>query len=116
MQVELRERDGVRYLECTGAMGPGDAMALVAACLEHGAGGVLLESHHLPPAFFDLRTGFAGELLQKLQNYGLRLAGVFASEEQYGERVRELLREARRGRGFRAFSAREDAEAWLAAS
>jgi Domain of unknown function (DUF4180) len=116
VQVELRERGGVRFLECTGPLGPGEATALVGACLEREARGVLLESHHLPPAFFDLRTGFAGELLQKLQNYGLRLAGVFPSEDEYGERVRELLREARRGRGFRAFSARDDAEAWLSAT
>jgi hypothetical protein len=114
VQVELLERGGVRYLECAEPIGPGDAMDLVAACLERDARGVLLEARHLPPAFFDLRSGFAGELLQKFQNYGLRLAGVCPSEEGYGERVRELLREARRGRGFRSFATRDDAEAWLA--
>jgi hypothetical protein len=28
----------------------------------------------LPPSFYDLKTGFAGELLQKISNYSKRLA------------------------------------------
>jgi hypothetical protein len=114
MRLDTFERDGARILECADAIGPRDALELVVACLEHDATRLLVESRFLPPEFFDLKTGFAGELLQKMQNYGIRLAGVFPSEEGSGERFRELLREARRGRGFRAFAAREDAEVWLA--
>jgi Domain of unknown function (DUF4180) len=115
MQVELIERDGVRIVECVGPIARvGDALELVAACVERDATRVLLESRHLPPAFFELRSGFAGELLQKLQNYRLRLAGVFPQDADYGERFREFLLEARRGRSFRVFAARAEAEAWLA--
>lgn len=114
MRLHTFERNGARILECAEAIGAADSLDLVVACLENDSTRLLVESRHLPPEFFDLKTGFAGELLQKIQNYGIRLAGVFPSEAGYGERFRELLREARRGRGFRAFAAREDAEIWLA--
>ena len=115
MHVEVRERDGVRIVECAESIARADdALALVAVCIEHDSTRVLLESHNLPVAFFELGSRFAGEFLQKLQNYRIRLAGVFPSEDGYSDRFREFLSEARRGRSFRVFSARSEAEAWLA--
>jgi hypothetical protein len=35
----------------------------------------VLYSENLPPAFFDLSSGVAGAILQKLRNYKIRLAG-----------------------------------------
>lgn len=115
MRLRKLELAGACAVECVEPIArPDDALELVSGCMEHGAHGALVESHNLPPEFFELRTGFAGEFLQKLVNYGVRLAGVFPSEADYSERFREFLREARRGRSFRAFSERADAEAWLA--
>lgn len=112
MQVTIVEKDGRRIFECAGRINrPADVLDLVSA----GTNEVLVEARHLPPEFFDLRTGFAGELLQKLENYHLRVAAVFPSDEGYTERFREFLREARqRGRTFRVFAARDEAERWLA--
>jgi hypothetical protein len=111
----LRDFGGVRVVEWLDPItGTGDALALVAACFEHDARAVLLEDHVLPPAFFELRTGFAGEFLQKLENYQIRLAAVFPSERAYAERFREFLAEARNGRRFRSFERRAEAESWLA--
>ena len=91
-----------------------DALGLVTACVENDAPRLLLTSRSLPAAFFDLHSKFAGEFLQKLQNYPIRFAGVFLPEQEYGERFSEFLSEAKRGRSFRAFTNRSDAEAWLA--
>jgi hypothetical protein len=111
----VHDLGGVRVVEWLDPItATGDALALVAACFEHDAQAVLLEDHVLPPAFFELRTGFAGEFLQKLENYQIRLAAVFPSERAYAERFREFLAEAKSGRRFRAFAGRADAEAWLA--
>jgi hypothetical protein len=117
MKFEIRERAGVRILERTAPFTAGEsALDVIGACLEHGSNRVLVESQALPAAFFELRSGFAGELVQKLVNYQIRFAGVFPSEEAYTERFREFLREARRGQAFRAFADRGAAEAWLAES
>jgi hypothetical protein len=74
----------------------------------------LIDSTILPEACFELRSRFAGEFIQKIQNYRIRLAAVFPLESSNGrERFGQFLAEARRGHGFRAFTNRLDAEAWL---
>ena len=115
MNTALVEREGARILECQEPIvTTGDALGLVSAAFEHDATRILLEDRHLPAEFFQLRTQFAGEFVQKLLNYQLRLAVVFSDVAKHGERFEEFVREARRGRGFRAFDDRENALAWLA--
>jgi hypothetical protein len=114
MRVSVIERNGVRIVVCAEPLARvEDALGLVTACIENEAS-LLLEASDLPPAFFELRSGFAGELLQKLQNYRIRLAGVFPPDAAHGPRFAEFVSEARRGRGFRVFAERADALAWLA--
>jgi hypothetical protein len=95
-----------------------DALRLVTACIEQDTGRVLIEAARLPDEFFDLRTRFAGEFIQKLQNYRVRLAIVLPPDVdrpgRHGERFAEFVREARGGSGFRFFDDRGGAEAWLA--
>lgn len=116
MGFEVLERGKVAVLErVTPLERASDALDLIGACMEHRSSRVLVEAHNFAPAFFDLGTGLAGELLQKLANYHVRLAGVFPSQEGYTERFREFLLEAKRGHNFRVFTSRGDAEAWLIA-
>lgn len=109
------ERSGGRSLvECQSRVGTiEDALELVSLCIENGADRLLCEARQLPEAFFDLRSGFAGEFLQKLQNYGIRFAAILPDSERQGPRFQELLLEANRGNDFRTFERREDAEDWL---
>lgn len=55
---------------------PQDALELAANAAYLGATGVVLPAAQLAPAFFDLRSGLAGEMLQKFSNYAMRLAIV----------------------------------------
>jgi hypothetical protein len=55
---------------------PQDALELAANAAYLGATGVVLPAARLAPEFFDLRTGLAGEMLQKFSNYDMRLAIV----------------------------------------
>jgi Domain of unknown function (DUF4180) len=88
-------------------------LAAVVRCIEHGARGLLFDRGALPSEFFDLRSGVAGELVQKLVNYGLRLAAVVPDLEQRPLRFREFALEANRGRQLRFCATREEAIAWL---
>ena len=90
-----------------------DALELVTACIEQDTGRLLIEAARLPDEFFDLKTRFAGEFIQKLQNYRLKLAIVVPADADHGERFAEFVREARGGNGFRVFDDRVGAEAWL---
>jgi hypothetical protein len=77
-------------------------------------GGLVLEETQLSPEFFDLRTGFAGEVLQKFTNYRAKLAIVVADASAHGSRFSELVHEHRTHRSVRFFSAGQLARQWLA--
>lgn len=78
-----------------------------------GAGALLLTEDDLDPAFFDLRSGWAGELFQKVTNYGVRLALVLPDPGRYGPRWRELAFEHAAHRVVRFVPSRAAADAWL---
>lgn len=71
---------------------------LIGACFGTDATLVVIPAERLAPDFFALRTGFAGEVFQKFQNYRLRLAIV----GDIGERIaasnalRDFVRETNR--------------------
>jgi hypothetical protein len=90
-----------------------DVDALVARCIENGARSLLLDAHVIPPAFFDLSTRLAGELLHGLSKYSLRLAAVVPDLASRSPSFQHFVREANRGRQVRFLASREEAVAWL---
>jgi hypothetical protein len=92
---------------------PFDPATLVAGCLGRGAHALLLDAGAIPPAFFDLSTGLAGETLQKLANYRIRMVAVVPDPSVYSTRFREFVNEASRGRACRFFATRDEAIDWL---
>jgi hypothetical protein len=92
----------------------GDANRIIEACYEHETQRVLLYPSNMTPAFFDLSSHEAGEILQKLRNYGVHLAVVCQpGTVQFSSRFGELLAEERRGRWFGVFDTRDAAVHWL---
>ena len=104
---EFFEPEGVR---------PVDPVRAVVACIEQETRALLLDAGALPAAFFDLRTGVAGEVVQKLVNYGIRMAAVVPDLAAHPPRFRQFAREANRGAQFRFFPTRAEAVAWLAST
>lgn len=51
-----------------------DALDLMADCYYEGSNRIIIQRKNLHPDFFDLRTGFAGEILEKFSTYELQLA------------------------------------------
>jgi hypothetical protein len=110
----LRERRMSTYYELPAhAAGSFDPHAAVTRCIESGAGGLLADTGALPPEFFDLSTGVAGEMLQRLALFGIRMAGVVPDPAAHSQPFQDLAREASRARHFRFFPTREDAVRWL---
>lgn len=100
--------DTQRALRVDGVADIGDALA---ASID--AGGLILDEKQLSPEFFDLRTGLAGEVLQKFTNYRARLAVIVADESAYGVRFGELIHEHRTHRCVRFFATAQLARQWL---
>lgn len=92
---------------------PADPVAAVVSCIEQRAQVLLLNGPALSAEFFDLSTGVAGELMQKLTNYGIRMAGVVPDLRAQSPRFREFAREPNAGRQVRFFTTRQEAKAWL---
>ena len=78
------------------------------------SGGLIVDEKQQSVDFFDLRTGFAGEVLQKFTNYRARLAIVVADPAAYGSRFSELIYEHRTNRSVRFFGSEQLARQWLA--
>jgi len=106
-----------------GADGPavrtgGDALELIYDERAQGADCIAVPITRLDPAFFDLRTGVAGELVQKFVNYGRRLAVVGDIKEYLGASgaLRDFVRESNRGRHVWFVADEAELDAWLAKS
>ncbi len=76
-----------------------EAIALIGDAMACGAKIVMIPASCLAPEFFQLRTGFAGEVLQKFVTYGLRLTiiGDVSTFTSNSNALRDLIRESNRG-------------------
>lgn len=118
MELELRSEQGISFLE--GVPGEGwlvsaaDAARVIEACFSYDVTTVLLYAANLPVGFFDISTGEAGELLQKLRNYRIRLAVVCPPGEfALSSRFNEMIADEAGGTHFGWFAQRAEAVAWL---
>lgn len=101
---DIVEHHGVPVLVCDA---DGVTIASVQDALDHligvafqSAEVVAVPSTRLDDSFFDLSTGFAGEVLQKCANYRLRLVviGDISRHLAASSALPDLVREANRGR------------------
>ena len=78
------------------------ASALVEAAMNEGARVVVVPVEHLGDAFFQLRTGLAGEIVQKLVQYRMKLAVVGDVSHYVAASMafRDLVIESERGSDF----------------
>jgi hypothetical protein len=118
MELKLVEETGVRFVEGqpneTFMSNVDDSNRMIEECVSSGVDAVLLYKDNLTDAFFDLRTGEAGAILQKLRNYQIRLAVVCRPDSvELTTRFREMLAEEAKGRYFGLFEARRSATEWL---
>ena len=93
-----------------------DLLDLLAGCYDLGSNRVLLDEEHLPPEFFDLKSGLAGAIFHKLSTYHAKAAIVVDMDGIQNQRFRELIYECNKGDEIHFFDNVAQAERWLAAS
>ncbi len=74
-----------------------------------GYGKVILHEKNISPAFFDLKTGLAGEVLQKFSTYRIRLAIVGTFSAYPSKSLRDFIYESNQGRQVNFVSTRDAA-------
>jgi len=85
----------------------------IETCVNARARALLLYPENLPEKFFDLSSGEAGEILQKLRQYRIRFAIVCPKAMPLTDRFRELMIEENRANHFRLFESADAAREWL---
>lgn len=71
-----------------------DALEMMMNCIYQGASSIIVYRHNLVPDFFDLKTGVAGEILQKFSTYNARLAIVGDFNEISSKSLRDFIYES----------------------
>ncbi|WP_433168114.1 DUF4180 domain-containing protein [Kribbella sp. CA-247076] len=98
----IEELGGVRvFVSDDRVNGDGDAVQLIAqAHYEHQAEWVALTADALGEEFFELRSGRAGEIVQKFVNYrmGLAVVGDISAKLAVSKPLRDWVRESNQGR------------------
>ena len=118
MEFEVIEHNGTKVVQAVvdGAsiVVGNNVLDAIAACGEARTDRLLVHAASLPARFFDLKSGEAGEILQKLRNYRVRLAIVGGlAEAAASHRFSEMMIEENRQRWFHMFAAADAAVAWL---
>jgi hypothetical protein len=101
MRVETVNDTVVLHLTEAGSpiAGGQDALEVIGEAWAVRAEVVAVPAGRFAPAFFDLRSGLAGEFVQKLVNYRLRLAvlGDISECVRASDALRDFVRESNRG-------------------
>lgn len=71
-----------------------DALQLLGDLYYQGFDKIIIYEDNIIPDFFDLRTGMAGEILQKFSNYRVRLAIVGDFSRYPGQSIKDFIFES----------------------
>lgn len=71
-----------------------DALDLMADCRYSGNDGIILYESQIIPEFFDLKTGIAGEILQKFSTYDMQLAIIGDFSKYTSKSLRDFIYES----------------------
>tara|TARA_B100001105_G_C22053681_1_gene299319 strand:- start:50 stop:394 length:345 start_codon:yes stop_codon:yes gene_type:complete len=75
-----------------------EAAELLMNCHYQGADSLIIREENLPAAFFDLKTGLAGDILQKFSTYSGRLAVIGDFSKYDSKSLRDFIYESNKGR------------------
>jgi hypothetical protein len=89
------------------------ALDLIGEVFSNNCERVILKKESLPDDFFSLKTGFAGEMLQKFSNYNIKLAIVGDFDNVKSKSLSAFIYECNRGKQVFFKKACEDAEQTL---
>ncbi|MFA5936907.1 MAG: DUF4180 domain-containing protein [Candidatus Paceibacterota bacterium] len=102
MKIIIHEKEGNKIAEIVSdgiiVNTTEDALDLMVHREVRPARKIILHKENIIPDFFDLRTGIAGEILQKFVNYRVELAIVGDFSKITSENFKAFMRESNRGR------------------
>lgn len=70
---------------------------------------IIICAHHITPEFFNLKSGIAGEILQKFSNYRVRLAIIGDFSPYSGDSIKAFILESNRRKHINFVASLEEA-------
>lgn len=102
MSIETHEINNVRIAEIIGddivVKSTEDGLDLLGSIYYQGFDCLILHEKNITPEFFKLKTGIAGEILQKFTQYRMRLAIIGDFSKFASKSLNDLIYESNKGR------------------
>lgn len=102
MQIITHDSSNHKIAEVTAAevivQSPDDALQLMVDLYYQDFNKIIIHENNITPAFFDLKTGIAGEVLQKFSNYKMQLVIVGSFTKYPGQSIKDFIYESNKGR------------------
>lgn len=92
---------------------PGDGLQLMVDLYYQGFGEMILHEQNITGEFFDLKTGIAGEILQKFATYRVRLVIIGDFARYDSKSLRDFILESNKGKQINFLPSVEEAVAKL---
>lgn len=100
MEIIRHNGQSVAVIDASEKIGSAQEMLdqIASAHYLSGSDAMVVYKESLGESFFDLKTGFAGEVLQKFSNYRMRLAIVGDFSVYRSKALRDFIYESNKGR------------------
>lgn len=102
MNIEVHQVENKKFAElrasCTVIHSTEEALNLMGDLYYQGYDGLILHEEQVTPAFFDLKTKMAGEILQKFSNYRFPLVLIGDFSKFPSQSLQDFIRESNKGR------------------
>ncbi|MBB5635125.1 hypothetical protein HDF26_002148 [Pedobacter cryoconitis] len=88
---------------------PEDGLQLLVDLYYQDFDKIIVREQNITPAFFELKTGIAGEILQKFSNYRVRLVIIGDFAKYPGKSIQDFIYESNNGRQINFLDSLEEA-------
>jgi hypothetical protein len=112
VKIDDRESSKVAIIESTDILinDPQDALDLMATIMHlHDCTKIVINESSITKSFFDLKTGIAGEILQKFSTYQMKLAIVGDFSIYTSKSLKDFIFESNKGNRVFFLSSEEEA-------
>jgi len=117
MNIEIHQTGEIRIAEVVSdkvlIKNPEEGLQLLADLYYQDVDRIILQEQNICTEFFDLKTGIAGEILQKFSNYRVRLAIVGDFSKYQSKSMKDFIYESNKGKQVNFVGSSEDAIASL---
>lgn len=102
MNIEVHQPDSNKIAEVISEdiliSSPEDGLQLLADLYYQDFDKIIVYEKNIAPNFFDLKTGIAGEILQKFSNYRVQLVIIGEFDSYPGQSIKDFIYESNKGR------------------